>query len=221
MNQTNRHYPALTEAERYRLLVEAMTDYAIYMLDPDGIISSWNPGAERFKGYTASEIIGTHFSRFYSAEDQRAGVPARALETARTEGKFESEGWRLRKDGSRFWAYVIIDPIRSPSGELIGYAKITRDLTERREAQAKLEKAREALVQSQKMEAIGQLTGGIAHDFNNLLMAVIGSLELLRKRMPDDPKSHHARGQCAARGPTRSYSHKAHAGLRTSAGADL
>jgi PAS domain S-box-containing protein len=188
MNQTNRHYPALTEAERYRLLVEAVTDYAIYMLDPDGIISSWNPGAERFKGYTAREIIGTHFSRFYSAEDQRAGVPARALETARTEGKFESEGWRLRKDSSRFWAYVIIDPIRSPSGELIGYAKITRDLTERREAQAKLEKAREALVQSQKMEAIGQLTGGIAHDFNNLLMAVIGSLELLRKRMPDNPK---------------------------------
>jgi PAS domain S-box-containing protein len=171
MKQTDRHPPALTEAERYRLLVEAVTDYAIYMLDPEGIVSSWNAGAERFKGYRASEIIGSHFSRFYSAEDQRAGIPARALETARSEGKFESEGWRLRKDGSRFWAFVVIDPIRSPSGELIGYAKITRDLTERREAQAKLEKAREALVQSQKMEAIGQLTGGIAHDFNNLLMA--------------------------------------------------
>src|SRR6185312_4127943 len=101
----------------------------------------------------------------------------------------EAEGWRVRKDGSRFWAYVIIDPIRTPSGEIIGYAKITRDLTERKEAQEKLEKAREVSIQAQKLEAIGQLTGGIAHDFNNLLTAVLGSLELLRKRLPDDPKS--------------------------------
>ena len=301
---------------RYRLLIEAITDYAIYMLDPTGIVTSWNPGAQRFKGYTSSEIIGQHFSRFYSEEDRESGLPAKALEIAAREGKFESEGWRVRKDGTRFWAYVVIDPIRHPSGELVGFAKITRDLTERRaaeealrksqeqfrllvqgvsdyaiymldpegivtnwnlgaqrikgylpheiigrhfslfyteedrkagepqkaleiarqdndlktragasartvpvfgpmssstpsatiaesclvsprspatspsdkEAEQKLETAREALLQSQKLEAIGQLTGGIAHDFNNLLMAVLGSLELMRKRLPDDPK---------------------------------
>ena len=111
-------------------------------------------------------------------------MPQRALETAAREGRFEKEGWRVRKDGTRFWAHVVIDAIRDDDGELIGFAKITRDITERREAQQALEQAREALFQSQKMEAIGQLTGGVAHDFNNLLMAVLGSLELLRKRLP-------------------------------------
>ncbi|MEI9803304.1 MAG: PAS domain S-box protein [Pseudolabrys sp.] len=188
MEQSGRLAASLSEDGRYRLLVEAVTDYAIYMLDPSGVISSWNPGAQRFKGYTADEIIGQHFSRFYTDEDRASGLPARALETAVREGKFESEGWRVRKDGTRFWAYVIIDPIRESGGELVGFAKITRDLTERREAQEKLERTREALLQSQKMEAIGQLTGGVAHDFNNLLMAVLGSLELMRKRLPDDPK---------------------------------
>jgi PAS domain S-box-containing protein len=176
------------EEGQYRLLIEAVTDYAIYMLDPTGIVISWNPGAERFKGYTAAEIIGEHFSRFYTEEDKKTGLPARALETAAREGKFEKEGWRVRKDGSHFWAHVIIDAIRDEQGELIGYAKITRDITERREAQQKLEQTRDILLQSQKMEAIGQLTGGVAHDFNNLLMAVLGSLELMRKRLPDDPK---------------------------------
>jgi PAS domain S-box-containing protein len=123
---------------RYRLLVEAVTDYAIYMLDPAGIVSSWNPGAQRFKGYLADEIIGKHFSRFYSEEDRKIGLPERALATARLEGKFESEGWRVRKDGTPFWAAVVIDPIWSPSGELVGYAKITRDLTERKRAEQKL-----------------------------------------------------------------------------------
>ena len=127
-----------TEDGRYRLLVEAVTDYAIYMLDPNGIVSSWNPGAQRFKGYRANEIIGQHFSRFYTEEDRKTGLPARALETARREGKFESEGWRVRKDGSRFWAAVVIDPIRSPSGDVVGYAKITRDLTERKQAEQML-----------------------------------------------------------------------------------
>ena len=189
MEISNRFLASLTEAGRYQLLIEAVTDYAIYMLDPMGIVTSWNPGAQRFKGYAAAEIIGQHFSRFYTQEDQQDGLPARALEVARREGKFENEGWRVRKDGTRFWAYVVIDAIRHPSsGEIVGFAKITRDLTERKEAQKKLEETREALLQSQKLEAIGQLTGGIAHDFNNLLMAVIGSLELMRKRLPDDPK---------------------------------
>ena len=168
--------------ERFRLLVEGVTDYAIYMLDLEGYITSWNAGAERFKGYTADEIIGEHFSRFYTPEEAQARVPWRALDTAREHSHFEAEGWRVRKDGTRFWANVVIDPIRNSDGTLIGYAKITRDLTERREAQLALEAAQEAFFQSQKMEAIGQLTGGVAHDFNNLLSAIIGSLDLAERR---------------------------------------
>ena len=169
--------------ERFRLLVESVTDYAIYMLDAVGTITSWNAGAARFKGYTADEILGQNFSRFYSEEDRMAGIPSRALETASREGRFEAEGWRIRKDGSRFWANVVIDAIRSPMGELIGFAKITRDLTERRETQLALEEAREAIFQSQKMDAIGKLTGGVAHDFNNLLAVIVGSLDLARQRL--------------------------------------
>ncbi|MGE5149346.1 MAG: PAS domain S-box protein, partial [Rhodospirillaceae bacterium] len=180
--------PALDSTDMFRLLVGAVTDYALYMLDPTGVVVSWNAGAQRFKGYTADEIIGQHFSRFYTEEDVRAGLPAQVLETAAREGKFEAEGWRLRKDGTRFWAHVVVDPIRDPSGALLGFVKITRDLTERREAQRKLDEAREALFQSQKMEAIGQLTGGVAHDFNNLLTAIIGSLELVQRRVDDQPR---------------------------------
>lgn len=190
MDGTDRYLASLTDEGRYRLLIEAVTDYAIYLLDPSGIVTTWNPGAQRFKGYAPGEIIGQHFSRFYTQEDQEAGLPARTLEIAQRKGKFEAEGWHVRKNGSRFWAYVVVDPIRHPkSGDIVGYAKITRDLTERKEAEEKLEKAREFSLQAQKLEAIGQLTGGIAHDFNNLLTAVLGSLELLRKRLPDDPKS--------------------------------
>lgn len=177
--------------DRYRLLIDAITDYAIYMLDQSGFITSWNPGAERFKGYRESEIIGEHFSRFYTDEDKATALPARALEMARTKGRFENEGWRVRKDGTRFWAHVIIDPVTDPqTGELLAYAKITRDLTERKLAEESLQAAREALYQSQKMESLGQLTGGVAHDFNNLLNAICGSLELLRKpQTPERQKS--------------------------------
>ena len=189
MDRADRYLASLTDEGRYRLLVEAVRDYAICLLDPSGLVTTWNPGAERVKGYTAGEIIGQHFSRFYTDQDQEAGLPNQALEIAEREGKFEAENWRVRKDGSKFWAYVVIDAIRAPSGEIIGYAKITRDLTERKEAQEKLERAREFSLQAQKLEAIGQLTGGIAHDFNNLLTAVLGSLELLRKRLPSDPRS--------------------------------
>ena len=173
--------------EQFRRLVQGVTDYAIYMLSPEGIITNWNAGAERIKGYVPAEIIGQHFSRFYTDEDRLKGMPQRALETAAREGRFESEGLRVRKDGTRFWSHVIIDPIRSEDGELLGFAKITRDITERKQTQESLERAREALFQSQKMDAVGQLTGGVAHDFNNLLMAILGSLELLKKRLPDDP----------------------------------
>ncbi len=178
----------IPEAERFRLLVEAVTDYAIYLLDPEGRVANWNSGAHRIKGYTADEIVGQHFSRFYTPEDRDAGEPQRALDTARAEGRYEKEAERIRKDGSRFWASVVIDAIRNDKGELIGFAKITRDITERVHAQKELEQARESFFQSQKMESLGQLTGGIAHDFNNLLMAVLSSLELLRRRMPNDPK---------------------------------
>jgi PAS domain S-box-containing protein len=179
---------ALEQSEaQFRLLVQGVTDYAIYMLDTSGNVSSWNAGAQRIKGYAPEEVIGTHFSRFYTPEDLETGLPARALATALAEGRFEKEGWRVRKDGTRFWAHVIIDALRAPDGRHLGFAKITRDITERREAQIALEHARDQLQQSQKMEAIGNLTGGIAHDFNNLLMAVLGSLELLRKRLPADP----------------------------------
>ncbi|MBB5666251.1 hybrid sensor histidine kinase/response regulator [Rhizobium leguminosarum] len=172
--------------EQFRRLVQGVSDYAIYMLDPDGNVSSWNFGAERIKGYRPEEIIGRHFSTFYTPEDRAAGVPQTALGIARAEGRFEREGWRVRKDGTRFWASVVIDAIRDDDGQVLGFAKITRDITEKMETQRALEQAREELFQSQKMEAIGQLTGGIAHDFNNLLMAVLGSLEILKKRMPQD-----------------------------------
>jgi PAS domain S-box-containing protein len=173
--------------EKFQLLVNGVNDYALYMLDPEGYVSNWNAGAARIKGFTAEEAVGSHFSRFYTEEDQKKGEPERNLDIARRTGRVEREGLRLRRDGSTFWAHVVIDTIRDHSGQLLGFAKITRDITEKVEAQKALTKTREELFQAQKMEAIGQLTGGIAHDFNNLLMAIMGSLEILRKRMPDDP----------------------------------
>ena len=174
--------------EQFQILVKGVTDYALYMLDPEGKVASWNAGAERIKGYTEQEIIGTHVSHFYGAEERAKGEPERNLQIAREKGTVEREGWRVRKDGSQFWAHVIIDALYDNTGELIGFAKVTRDISERRESQAKLEAAREALFQSQKLEAIGQLTGGVAHDFNNLLMAVLGSLEIVDRRMDPDPR---------------------------------
>jgi PAS domain S-box-containing protein len=168
----------LLESERrYRRLVEAVVDYAIFQLDVQGMVATWNTGAERIKGYSSKEIIGRHFSRFYTDEDRASGVPQRALGKAATEGRYEAEGWRVRKDGSRFWASVVIDAIKDDSGALIGFAKVTRDITERHAAQQKLKEAQEQLAASQKMEAVGQLSGGIAHDFNNLMMIVLGNLE--------------------------------------------
>jgi PAS domain S-box-containing protein len=171
----------------FELLVRSIVDYAIYLLDPEGQVTSWNAGAERIKGYSADEIVGKHFSIFYTEEDRAAGVPERVLESARREGKYEGEAWRLRKDGTRFWASVVLDAIKDESGELVGFAKITRDMTEKREAQLRLEESREQLFRSQKMEALGQLTGGLAHDFNNLLTAILGASDLASRNL-DDPE---------------------------------
>jgi PAS domain S-box-containing protein len=161
---------------RFRVLVEGVTDYAIFMLNPAGIVVNWNPGAQRIKGYAPHEIIGQHFSRFYTEPDLQSGLPKRALETATRTGKFEGEGWRVRKDGTTFWANVVINALRDTDGTLLGFAKVTRDLTERRAAE---ERER----QSQKMQGIGQLTGGVAHDFNNLLTVIIGNLEALQRHL--------------------------------------
>jgi PAS domain S-box-containing protein len=188
---TERHaaQQALLESERrFRLLVEGVTDYAIFMLHPDGRVANWNPGARRIKGYEAAEIVGSHFSRFYAPEDVAAGLPARALAQAAATGRFEAEAWRLRQDGTRFWASVVIDAIRDPDGALLGFAKITRDLTERRKAQQALEETRAQLVQAQKLEALGQLTGGVAHDFNNVLQVVTAGISLAEKLPPGDAK---------------------------------
>lgn len=172
--------------EKFRLLVQGVTDYAIYMLDADGIVTNWNAGAQRIKGYAPDEIIGRHFSLFYTPEDREKGEPQRTLQAAIDNGSAEKEGWRIRKNGETFWASVVIDPIRDDAGEVIGFAKVTRDLTEQRKVQAELDAAREALFQAQKIEALGQLTGGVAHDFNNLLTAVLGSLELVRRQIGDE-----------------------------------
>jgi PAS domain S-box-containing protein len=165
--------------QQFERLVAGVRDCAIYLLDIAGYVVSWNPGAERIKGYTAAEIIGKHFSTFYTPEDRAEGVPQQALAIATATGKYESEAWRIRKDGTRFWANVLIDAIRAPDGTVEGFAKVTRDMTEKRDMQ-------EQLHQSQKMEAIGQLTGGVAHDFNNLLTVILGNLETLGRHLPAD-----------------------------------
>jgi PAS domain S-box-containing protein len=180
---------ALLQAERsFRILVQGVTDYAIFLLDPEGRVANWNAGAERIKGYSPDEIVGEHFSRFYTPEDRDAGVPDRAIETARATGRYEAEGCRVRKDGSSFWASVVIDAIHDDQGKLVGFAKITRDMTEKRDAQLHLEQSREQLFRSQKMEALGQLTGGLAHDFNNLLTAILGASDLAARNLRDPDK---------------------------------
>ena len=183
---------ALRESEQsYRLLLKGARDYAIYMLDTDGRVRSWNDGAQRIKGYEADEIVGRHFRVFLPEEERKKDIADQALLIAAREGQFEGELWLVRKDGSRFFASVVMDAIRSEAGELLGFAKLVRDITEQREAQVALEQTREQLAQAQKMEAIGQLTGGIAHDFNNLLMIVSGYAQILQGRLKE-PKEKQA-----------------------------
>ncbi|CAN7182278.1 PAS domain S-box protein [Phenylobacterium sp. LjRoot225] len=181
---------ALAQSERqFRTLVAGVVDYALVMLDPNGVVTHWNLGAQHIKGYTADEIIGQHVSVFYTEGDRAAGAPMKALQAAIEHGRYEAEGWRRRKDGSLFWANVVLDAIRDPKGDLVGFAKVTRDVTERRQAQIELQTAHDRLAQTQKMEAIGQLTGGVAHDFNNLLMVVSGQAQLLRRKIGDDERA--------------------------------
>jgi len=175
------------ERQQFHLLVQSITDYAIYMLDPNGFICNWNPGGQLIKGYAREEIVGQHFSRFYTEEDRAAGEPEYGLRMAREQGRYEKEGWRLRKNGSRFRASIVLDPIWQ-NGELVGYAKVTRDITERYEAQKRLEHAQRALVQSQKIEAIGKLTLGLAHDFNNLLTVIVNSLDLIKMHQGNEER---------------------------------
>jgi PAS domain S-box-containing protein len=177
---------ALRESERqFRLFAGAVTDYALIRLDASGFVSGWNAGAQRIKGYAEEEIVGRHFSCFYEAADRAAGVPEHALATAEASGTYTTEGWRVRKDGSLLFASVVMHAIRDEENQLVGFAKITRDITERRDAEAKLRQVEGQLAQSQKMEALGQLTGGIAHDFNNMLLVVSGNAQLLKQRISD------------------------------------
>lgn len=176
--------------QQFRLLVQSVTDYAIYMLDRDGNVTSWNYGAQRIKGYRPDEIIGKHFSSFYTQADRETGEPQKNLALAASGERVKSEGWRVRKDGSCFWAHVVLDRILDDNGELLGFAKVTRDVTAQHEAAKELDCAREALFQSQKTEAIGKLTGGVAHDFNNLLMVIQSCLDMVQLKLPDDSQLH-------------------------------
>jgi PAS domain S-box-containing protein len=170
----------LREVERrFRLFVDGVTDCAICMLDADGIVTDWNAGAERIKGYLAAEIIGRPLARFFVNPQ----VAQTAMTIAAETGRYDVVDWQVRKDGTRFMAEIAIDAIRDGDGQLLGFAKITRDITARMEAERHLEDTRAQLFQSQKIEALGQLTGGIAHDFNNLLQGIIGSLEVVEMRL--------------------------------------
>lgn len=170
-------HPAIP-AQRYEKLVQSVVDYAIYMLDPTGHVVSWNAGAQRIKGYRADEVIGQHFSLFFTPQDCADGRPERLLRQALEQGVAQDEGWRVRKDGTQFWALAALDVIRDDQGQIIGLAKVTRDITDRRESAAQLDAVRAQLFQAQKLEALGQLTGGLAHDFNNMLTIIISSARL-------------------------------------------
>lgn len=178
MVSTDRPTHSVMPEARYEQLVQAVVDYAIYMLDTTGHVVSWNAGAQRIKGYRAAEVIGQHFSLFFTDQDRSEGRPQQLLRQALEEGKAQDEGWRVRKDGTQLWALAALDVIRDEHGEVIGLAKVTRDITDRRESALQLDAMRAQLFQAQKLEALGQLTGGLAHDFNNLLTIIISSARL-------------------------------------------
>ena len=195
---------ALRESEqRYSVLVDGVTDYAIYMLDPNGIVTIWNRGAQRIKGYRTEEIVGQHFSCFFTEEDRAANIPQQSLEIAARDGQYEAERWRVRKDGSRFLANVVIDALKDDSGRLIGFAKITRDITERVRAAHELEETRIRLLQSRAEEALrrvqaelahvarvatmGALTASIAHEVSQPVTATVSNAEAALRWLGADP----------------------------------
>lgn len=179
----------LTDTSRQlRLLIDSVRDHALYLLDPDGIVLSWNPGAERIKGYSAQEVIGTHFGRFYLPAERDAGEPLHLLRLAARNGHHDCEGWRVRRDGSSFRASIVIEPVID-GGDLLGFVKITRDITEQWQAQRLLRDAQRALRQTQQFETVGQLSRGLAHEFNNLLTTIGTALDLLSARMGDDARA--------------------------------
>ena len=186
-HQIERKNLALDSVRRhFHVLIEGVVDYAIFALDKDGHVTSWNSTAQKLIGYAPDEIIGKHFGILYRPDERRAGAPSRALESAIQRDKHEVEGWRIRKNGTPFFVTGSVSSSRDDAGNLIGFISILRDATERRDAEEKLVQAREQLAMSQKMEAIGKLTGGIAHDFNNLLMIIGGSAQIFARLL--DPK---------------------------------
>lgn len=211
MNERLKQQAVRQSEERFRLIVESLQDYAVFMMDPEGRVTLWNRGAERIWGWEQHEVLGESFALFYSPEDQTANQPHHALPQTRTDGRHEEEGWRKRKDGSRFWANVVYTSVQDDNGELIGFSAVTRDLTDRKRAEDELqrlnaemqkhiaeqteelirtiaqrERLHEELLQAQKMESIGTLAGGIAHDFNNLLNVILGYASLL-EQSPANP----------------------------------
>jgi PAS domain S-box-containing protein len=188
---------------RFQIFLESVSDYAIFVLDSSGHVASWNSTAQQIIGYATPEIVGKHFSIFYRPDERRAGVPNRALELATQKGRHEMEGWRIRKNGTPFFVTGVLTAIRDDNSNLLGFASVIRDATERRNTQEKLVEAREQLAMAQKMEAIGKLTGGIAHDFNNLLMIIGGSAQLFRRLLdPKLPRAIEALQSAAKRGET-------------------
>ncbi|GKQ54017.1 MASE1 domain-containing protein [Bradyrhizobium sp. Ce-3] len=200
--QLERKALALDSIRRhFQTLIEGVVDYAIFALDREGHVTSWNSTAQKIIGYTSEEIIGKHFGIFYRPDERRAGSPAHALETAIERGKYDVEGWRIRKNGTPFFITGSVSSSHDDAGNLIGFISILRDATERRDAEEKLVQAREQLAMSQKMEAIGKLTGGIAHDFNNLLMIIGGSAQIFTRLLdPKLPKAIEAIQTAAKRG---------------------
>ncbi|GIZ50043.1 PAS domain-containing sensor histidine kinase [Noviherbaspirillum aridicola] len=182
-NPEPRVHLLLQDGRRFQTLIDNVQDFALYLLDHEGRISSWNAGAERIEGYPADEIIGRSMSLFLAPEDRASGTLEQALASAAGQGRHEMEGWHVRKDGSRFWAHTVLQAIRDDDGQLAGYASIARDITQRKLAGETLERASARLLQAQRLEAVGQLTGGIAHDFNNALSVIVNSLDLLASRL--------------------------------------
>jgi PAS domain S-box-containing protein len=164
--------------ERLQVLIESIQDYAIYILDPNGFVISWNSGAQRIKGYSADEIIGKHFSRFYTPNDLRINKPTQNLEHAATKGRYEDESLRMRKDGSIFWANVLITAIRDPSGNLTGFAKMVRDITERKASEQRLH-------ETERLATLGTTAAVFAHEIANPLNGISGSLQIVSDLLDD------------------------------------